>query len=79
MSDLYVWKGKEFRTIGDIVTEIGNTSPEEAKALCDDYCSKYIHGRHNLGYFSGYCSDALAKKIFAAIGTTHPIFGDFTK
>jgi hypothetical protein len=72
-----IWKGKELRTIGDLMTYgIDKCDiPEEAKQFMELYSEENPHACSNIGYLAGYYSQEKAKQIFEWFDVSHPIFG----
>lgn len=72
-----IWKGRELRTIGELMTGGIDqcATPDEAQAFMAAYRSVNPHADVNIGYLSGYYSQSEARRIREWFGVTHPIFG----
>jgi len=76
MSDLFTWRGKEFRRISDVIDEGLKLEGPDLDDLVQSYYGKYPNGPHNVGYCSGYYSPETAALIQKKFRTAHPIFGN---
>lgn len=75
-TEKHIWKGKEIRTIGDLVTAIdGLESREEAQEFIAGYRAVNEHADANAGYCTGYLGSQDAERLREWMGTAHPIFG----
>lgn len=71
------WKGKELKTIGDLMDngiDKCNTV-EEAQEFMQKYRDENTHADENIGYLSGYYSTEKMQRIQQWFGVQHPIFG----
>ena len=71
------WKGKELRTIGDLMTYGINkcATPEEAQEFMRIFRAETEHADANIGYLSGYYGSDDMRRIQQWFGCAHPIFG----
>ena len=72
-----IWKGKELKTIGDLMDHGINKcdNAEEAQEFMRQYRVANEHADSNIGYVSGYYSREEALRIRDWFGVKHPVFG----
>ena len=71
-----IWKGRELKTIGDLMFGIECCQTrEEAQEFMRLYEQENAHARANIGYVAGYFSVETADQIYDWFGVEHPIFG----
>lgn len=72
----HIWKGKEVRTLGDLVDAIAALeSREEAQEFIAGYRQVEQHADVNAGYVTGYLDRSDAERLREWMGTPHPVFG----
>lgn len=80
MDKPFVWKGKELKTMGDIMdAAIAITKPAEAKTFMKIYKERNSHAEENLGYMCGYYGKETSDRIRKLFKVSHPIFGNKTE
>jgi hypothetical protein len=71
-----LWKGKELRTVGDLMNAMGKLVDErEAQDFMRLYRAENEHADQNIGYLTGYFSREDTYRLQLWCGVAHPVFG----
>lgn len=73
----HMWKGKELRTLGELMDALfAINHAEEAAYFMAEYRKVNEHADSNVGYCLGYVEPpARRKQMYALFQAKHPIFG----
>lgn len=75
-TQVFVWNGKERRTIGDLMDAMGEvTTREEGTRFMAEYRLVNRHADENIGYLTGYFGQEEAAAKRELFDVAHPIFG----
>ena len=77
LGGIVTWKGKEIKTIGDLVTAMESLSTkEEALKFLSEYCAEIgDNGYRNFGYCTGYMGREAGARLRGWTAVPHPVFG----
>jgi hypothetical protein len=71
------WKGKELKTVGDLMDAMGKFDDrEEAEDFMRLYRADNEHADQNIGYLTGYFGREEMARLQDWCGVAHPIFGN---
>lgn len=73
---VFRWKGKPLLTMGDVCDAVVQCKTKaDAESFMAEYRKITPHAEANVGYFTGYLTNAECRRIQSLFGVSHPIFG----